>query len=139
MIYLQNNDLLSESYERFINDSSADFNKAIDAAELRCIGVIKTLIRGRYDVDVIFDKTSPLRDEFLVEILSKLTIHKLIGRNAARKLPTDTKENYNWAMKQLELLNSGKLQLDLPIPTAENGQDGLSPIFGNNTNNDLYI
>jgi len=139
MIYLSDEDLITDSAERFINDSIADFQQAKDKAEAKCIGIAKTMLRQRYDVDVIFDEAAPLRDEFLVEIITKLTLHKIFGRNAARKVPTDVKEDYDWAMKQLQLLNSGKVELNLPIPTNDDGTASAAPMFGNNTNEDFYI
>lgn len=139
MIYLDEDDLLTESYQRFIDDSTKDNPDVIEKAELKCIGVIKTMLKGRYNTEILFDETDPLRDEFIAEILTKLTLHKIFGRNAARKVPTDVKENYDWAIKQLTALNAGKLQLNLPAPTDADGNASAKPMFGNNTNTDFYI
>lgn len=139
MIYLTDNDLKRESFERFITDSTADFNEAKDSCELVAIGIVKTLLKGRYDVDIIFDEADPVRDEFLADIITKITIHKIFGRNAARKVPSDIKENYDAAMKSLKEINGGKVILDLPVNTDEDGNPTAKPMFGNNTNEDFYI
>lgn len=140
MIYLTDDDLLTESKQRFIDDSTKDDTSVIDSAELKCIGVIKTYLNGRYDVDAIFNEDEPIRDEVLVDILVKLTLKKIFGRNAARKVPTDVKDDYDEAMKQLQTLNAGKLTLsNLPSPTNANGAPSAAPLFGNNTNTDFYI
>ncbi|AOR29553.1 hypothetical protein FORMB_25360 [Formosa sp. Hel1_33_131] len=139
MIYLTDDDLLTDSFQRFIDESSKDNEDVVANAELKCIGIIKTMLKGRYNTELIFDETDPVRDEFLADILTKLTLHKIFGRNAARKVPTDVKDNYDWAMKQLGLLNAGKLQLELPSPTNTDGTASAAPMFGNNTNPDFYI
>lgn len=139
MIYISDDDLKTESYERFITESTADFEGVKDKAELKALGIIKTLIKGRYDVNLIFDTDEPIRDEFLADIVTKITLYKIISRNAARKVPTDLKEDYDWAMKTLEKINAGKLTLELPVKTDEDGNPSAKPMFGNNTNNDFYI
>ncbi|QQV91571.1 adaptor protein [Winogradskyella phage Peternella_1] len=139
MIYINAEDLKTDSYQRFIDESTSDFEGVIDKCELTAIGITKTLLKGRYDVALIFDETEPIRDEFLAEIIVKLTMYKIIGRNAARKVPTDLKTDFDWAMSQLEKINAGKVSLDLPFPTDEDGNSTLKPMFGNNTNKDFYI
>jgi len=139
MIYINDDDLKTESFERFITESTSDFPTVKDSAELKVIGICKTLLKGRYDVDLIFDQSEPLRDEFLAEIITKLTICKIFGRNAARKLPTDLKEDFDWAMKQLEKINAGRLTLDLPLATSTSGAPTSDTIWGNNKNENFYI
>ncbi|CDF80581.1 conserved hypothetical protein (DUF1320), putati ve phage protein [Formosa agariphila KMM 3901] len=139
MIYITQDDLKTESFERFITESTSDFPTVIDKAEEKSIGIAKTLLKGRYDVVLIFDETTPVRDEFLVEIITKLTTCKIFGRNAARKLPTDLKDDYDWAMKQLEKINAGRLVLDLPLITSSSGAPTSDTIWGNNTNKNFYI
>lgn len=139
MIYLTDNDLKRESYERFITDSTADFNGAKDSCELVAIGIVKTMLKGRYDVDLIFNEVEPLRDEFLADIITKITVRKIFKRNAPRKVPSDVKEDYDEALKSLKEINGGKLTLELPVNTDEDGNPTAKPMFGNNTNEDFYI
>lgn len=140
MIYLEADDLTADAYQQYINESTSDMPSVIDMQELRAIGIAKTYMRGRYDVAAIFDETNPIRDELLVDILTKIVLYKIFSRNAVRKLPTDIKEDNDWAMKKLGELNSGKLVLDgLPTPTDEDGDSSISPMFGNTSNSDFYI
>jgi hypothetical protein len=139
MIYLDTADLTTDSYQRFIDESTADDPTVIERSELVAIGITKTMLKGRYDVALIFDETVPLRDEYLVEIIVKLTMYKIIGRNAARKVPQDVKDDHTWAMKELKEINAGKITLELPIKTDADGNPSLKPMFGNNTNPDFYI
>lgn len=139
MIYIKDNDLKTESFQRFIDDSTADFPDVKNTAELKAIGIVKTLLKGRYNVSLIFNIDEPIRDEYLADIITKITISKIFGRNAGRKLPSDIKEDFDWAMKQLEKINAGRLTLELPVKTDEGGNPTAKPMFGNNTNQDFYI
>lgn len=143
MIYLTNADLTDGSYKRFITESSGDTEAGhdiINANELKAIGLAKTYMTGRYDTDKIFDPESPVRDELLADIISKITLYKIFSRNAARKVSTDIKEDYDWAMKELQRINSGQTVLaGLPVPVDDDGEPISKSIYGNNSNTDFYI
>ena len=135
MIYLTLEDLKTDSFERFIRESAADFEQAIDRAERRAIGLVKPYLRDRYDVEAVFDPKAPLRDELLVDILSTLTLSKIHGRNAARKFSGDDVEA---AIKQLDKIAAGKITLALP-PKDESGNPDSRSLFGSLKNDDFYI
>lgn len=139
MIYLNSDDLKTDSFQRFIDDSTADYSEAIDKAELRTVGIAKTLLKGRYNVELIFDEDEPIRDEYLIDIIVKITLAKIFGRNAARKVPSDVKEDHDWAMKQLKEINGGKIILELPVANGDDGNPKSDAIWGNNTNTNFYI
>lgn len=141
MIYLEKDDLITDAFERFIDESSEDNETILNKAESRAIGMVKTLIGSRYDVDLIFNETEPVRNELLVQILSRIVIYRVIRRNAARKVPTDYKEDYDEALKWLQDIAIGKTPLDgLPVPTDESGNPTNSnSMFGNNKNPNYYI
>jgi hypothetical protein len=139
MIYITDEDLQTDSFQRFIDDSTADFANAKNASELKVIGIVKTLLKGRYNVDTIFAVPGPIRDEFLVDIITKLVLHKIFGRNAARKVPSDVKDNHDWAMKQLKEINAGKVDLDLPKLIDDSGNAKGKTVWGNNSNKNFYI
>jgi hypothetical protein len=137
MIYLTIEDLKTDSFERFIDESSKDFDQAIDKAEKRAIGKVKPYLRDRYDVEAIFDPDMPVRDEALVDILVILTLSKLHGRNSARKF--SDKEDVEKAMKELDKITAGKITLELPLPVDEDGNVESTSIWGNLRNDDFYI
>ena len=137
MIYLTLDDLKTDSFQRFIDESSKDFDVAIDKAEKRAIGKVKPYLRDRYDVKAIFDTEAPLRDELLIDILVTLTLSKLHGRNSTRKFPKD--ENaIKEAMKELDKIAAGKITLELPTALDDSGNIESNPIFGNLTNDTFY-
>src|SRR5690606_16745623 len=132
-IYLQKTDLINVSYERFIDESSGDNvptgqtigdvrSRILNNIELKNIGLVSSYIGSRYDVALIFHVSNPVRNEILVDILVKLCLYDIIRRNAARKVPTDAKEDYDTAMELLVKIATGRLPLaGLPTPTDDNG------------------
>lgn len=141
MIYLQMADLVGDSYERFITESTADDPTIIDKQEKRAIELAKTYLAGRYDTDKIFSISTPVvRNELLVDILVKIVLKKIFGRNSARKLPEDIKADHDWAIKELQRINSGATILsNLPKPQDESGNPVSTAMYGNTKNIENYI
>lgn len=139
MIYITNQDLTVDSYQRFIDESTGDITGTVDKAEIRAIGVVTTYLSGRYKTDVIFGEPG-IRNEVLVDIICKIVLKTIFGRNAARKVPSDVKEDYDAAIKQLEKINSGQTVLaNLPQVTDDEGNPVSDTIFGNLSNPNFYI
>lgn len=141
MIYLEKEDLITDAFERFIDESSKDDETVLDKAEERAIAFVKTMIGSRYNVALIFDEAAPIINEMLVQIISRIVLYRVIKRNAARKVPTDYKEDYDEAIKWLNDIATGKTPLGgLPLPADENGDPIKSnTLWGNNSNPDFYI
>lgn len=151
MKYITRDDLLTGSYEQFITESTRDDWEVINNIESKAIALVKTYL-SRYDTDSIFgiilineededeiDTTPPIHNELLADILTKITLYRLFRRNAARKIPEDIKEDYAWAIKELEKIRNGSTKLDLPPKLDEQGNIVSKSLWGNNTNNDYYI
>lgn len=138
MIYLNDDDLKLESFERFITESTGGDAELKDKAELSVIALCKTFLT-RYDTDDVFSEDEPVRDEHLANIMAIIVCYRLIGRNAARKVPTDAKDDYKWAMSQLEKIQKGIVELNLPPKLDDQGQSTNPVLWGNNTNEDFYI
>lgn len=141
MIYLVKDDLISLAVERFIDESSEESDKILNTVELQNIQLIKGYIASRYNVSEIFSVLTPIKHEILTRILTKLVLFDIIRRNAARKVPTDYKEEYDKALELLEKIATGRIKLEgLPVPTDENGNPTNSTsIWGNNSNPNFYI
>lgn len=148
MKYLEEDDLTADSYQRFITDSSNDIENIVDKNEARAIALVQTYLSDRYDIGSIFGQTlagppivevPPLRNELLVDIISKITLYKIFRRNAARKLSEDIKDDFNWAITQLERINAGRVILDLPPVVDDDGNVVSDSIWGDLTNTDFYI
>lgn len=139
MIYLTKDNLIALAYERFIDESTADFQQALDKIELQNIEIIKGYLGSLYDVNLIFDETQPIIHGMIVRILSQLVMYDVIRRNAARKVPEDYKEQYEKAMALLEKIAFGKFEVkDLPKPEHDD-EDDHHQLWGNNSNPNFYI
>ena len=140
MQFLKVDDLTTHSFERFIDESSADFVQARDHSEAQNIALMKSKLNDRYDVEAIFNKTGTDRNPVIVRILSFLVIHDIISRNKARKIPEDISENYKWALQYLEEIRNRMASPDgLPVLTDEQGNPKRSAIWGNNSNENFYL
>jgi len=141
MIYITKEYLNTFAFERLIDESTQDFDQTLDNIETSNIELIKTYIGAIYETDKIFNPEKPIYNELLKRILAKLTLYDVFRRNAARKVPSDYKDEYDWAVKQLQDINSNKTTLgELPPATDANGNPIQSDtIFGNFTNLDFYI
>ena len=139
MKYITQEDLVTDSYERFITESSQDTGGVIDRAEARAIAYATSLLQERYDTAKIFDETKPVREVLLVDIISKITLYYIFKRNAARKVSSDIKDDYDWAIKELEKIHTGRIKLNLPPLTDGTGKAVSTSMYGNNSNSDFYI
>lgn len=140
MIYITKENLITHSYERFIEESTKDDPLAIDRAEAENIEIVKSYLSNRYDVDKTFNSTNPIYSPLLVRIITKLTLYDVFRRNAPRKINQNIIDDYDEAMKQLNQISTGRIVLnELPKPTDENGESKSNSIYGNNSNKNFYI
>lgn len=141
MVYLTKEDLISSTFERFIDESTEDQEETLGLVEGQNIELIKSYLGTRYNVNEIFSSLTPIRNTILVRILIKLVMFDVIRRNAARKVPTDYKEEYDKAIELLEKIATGRIKLDgVPGAVDENGNPvNSNSLWGNNTNKNFYI
>ena len=140
MIYIDKIYLSSFMQERLIDESAQNDDDIIDQIEVTQIEIIKTYIGTRYNVNLIFNEGEPIENEVLKEILAKFVLNKLIRRNAARKVPTDYKEQYDEALKTLKEIAIGIIKLgNVPVAVDESGTIISNSISGNLSNPNFYI
>ena len=138
MIFLEQLDLETAAFQQFFNqDNSPNKDEILDNIEQQNIALIRSKLTGRYDTDAIFNASGNERHWLIIKILVKLVIYDFFRRNAARKVPKDTREEWEWAMAMLEKIKAGKETPEgLPEPSGDN--EGKS-IFGNKKNQNFYI
>lgn len=139
--FLTTADLQSQIIDQFLTERSAEPQTAIlEALELQNIEIIKTKLKGRFDIDAIFEAVSAERHYLIIRILVKLVLYDFIRRNAARKVPTDYVTEWEWAMKTLEAIKAGKEVPDgLPSIKDDEGNTVSRVMSGNNRNSNYYI
>lgn len=140
-IFLEDGDLESSIISQFLNERGAEQPTAIlEVIEKKKIALIKTKLKGRFDLDAIFSAEGDERSYYILDLLIKLILYDFIRRNAARKVPKDYQEDYGAAMKSLEKIKAGKEVPDgLPPIKNENNEVIKRVIHGNNRNEDFYI
>ena len=139
--FLTTADLQSQIIEQFLTERSAEPQTTIlEALELQNIAIIKTKLKGRFDIDAIFEAKNADRHYLIIRILIKLVLYDFIRRNAARKVPADYVKEWEWAMKLLEKIKAGKEVPDgLPLLKDTEGKVVPRVIYGNNRNKNFYI
>ena len=139
-IFLEDNDLKSHILEQFLTERSEETPQAIlETLEKQNIAIIKSKLKGRYDIEAIFTADAGERHWLIKKILIKLVLYDFVRRNAARKVPSDYVKEWEWAMKILEQIKSGKETPDgLPTHVNEDGSTGRV-IYGSRTNRDNHI
>lgn len=139
--FLTTADLQSQIIDQFLTERSAEpQTQILEALELQNIEIIKTKLKGRFDVDAIFEAEAADRHYLIIRLLVKLVLYDFIRRNASRKVPTDYVKEWEWAMKTLEAIKAGKEVPDgLPLITDEDGEVVNRVTSGNNRNSDFYI
>ena len=145
MKYINTDDLISIIQERLMNESVAlvevtnlDENTILNGIEEKAIDLVISYISGTYNHEQIFADV-PIRNGVLVQIIASIVVYRSVRRNAARKVPEDYNELYKDAIKNLERIQSGAMNL-INCPKLLN-DDGTSasPVYGNNTNKDFFI
>jgi len=136
MIFLTENDIKTHIYQRFVDESQADFPTRLDNIELENIDMIKSKLTGKYDVDAIFAKTENARDKLIIKCLATFCIYDLILTNAARKIPESFELLYERMNQWINDVRDGKEtpELDLIVDETE-----LDIIHGSSINDDYYI
>jgi len=145
MKYINKNDIISVIQERLMKESVAmpeettiEENSIIDDIEDKAIDLVISYISRRYQYTHIF--TNPIiRNGVLVQIIASIVVYNSVRRNPARKVPEDYLQLYTGAIKQLEKIQSGAMDLvGCPLLTNDSGGP-VSPVFGNNTKDDFFI
>lgn len=146
MKYLEKEDLIAVIQERLIEQSLAmnpdidlENNGLLDNIEQKAIDFAISYISGTYDTEVIFNVDTPVRNGVLVQVIASIVVYRSVRRNAARKVPEDYIQLYSDAKKDLERIQSGAMNLiNCPKLTSIDGTS-VSPVYGNNTNDNFFI
>lgn len=135
--FITQDDLETRLFEDYIDESEQEDVEAVQAIELQAIAYVKSKLRGRYDVSVIFAADPYAGRDLIVWAISGIVAYRLIRRNAARKVPSDFVNDYNEIKEWLNAVRDEKENPGLP-PKAEDPENPEVQ-WGNSTNEDLYI
>lgn len=134
--FLTYDDLKTETFEEYIDDSVQEDVIALENIELQQIAFMKSKLRSRYDVSKIFNTEEVYEDKPVIkQVLTALVSYWVVKRNKARKLPSDIKDSYNWAVKWLDGVRDGDDSPELPALEVTK----KLVLWGNSKNEDLYL
>lgn len=136
MEFLTPKDLESQIFDDFIDDSTEGERDILDVIETNNIALVKSKLRQRFNVTAIFSAVGDNRNGVIIKVLVCLVLYDMIRRNAARKIPSDAKDDYKWALAWLNDVRDGKEKPDLPLLETTEFKEVY---HGNNTNEDLYL
>lgn len=136
MIFLTDQDLESQIFEDYIEDNTEGNSDVLDKIEKSNIELFKSKLNKRFDVEKIFNAVGDNRNALIIKYLSYLVIYDLVRRNAARKIPSDIKDDYKEAMMWLNNVRDGEETPNLP---ATENIDFKEVYYGNSTDESLYI
>ena len=139
MVFLEQIDLETAMFQQFFNqDNSPNKDEILSNIEQQNIALMKSKLNGKYDTDAIFSATASDRHWLIIKLLTKLVVYDFIRRNAARKVPNDIREDWEWAMAMLEKIKAGKETPErLPEYTNPDGTGNI--IYGNHKNKNFYV
>ena len=127
MRYIEETDLASVIQERFLDDSTANIagdQTILNDIENKAIAYAVSFISTRYNTDLIFSETEPLRSPILQQIIAQIMVYRAVKRNATRKVPEDYVTMFNEATRTLERIQSGAMKLvGMPVLTDESGNN----------------
>jgi len=132
--FLTEDDLKTQLFETYIDDSVQEDLLALDNIELQQIAFMKSKLRGRFDVTVIFSNADYEDKPVIKQVLTSLVNYYVVKRNAPRKIPSDFKDNYNWAIKWLDSVRDAVESPELPAKEVER----KTVQWGNNKNEEYY-
>lgn len=147
MKYINKEDLISVIQQRLLDESTAlstvstiEDNTIVADIEDKAIDLAISYISGKYDYTKIFADT-PIRNGVLVQIIACIVTYRCVRRNAARKVPEDYMSLYTDSIKQLEKIQSGVMVLvDCPLIAKTDATGAaISPVYGNNTNDNYFL
>lgn len=110
------------------------------AAERMAIEEISGYLRSRYDVKKIFAATGDARNDLVVMRTCDVALYHLSSWLPNKMGHEIRKERYELALKWLEGVQAGKITLDLPTVTGEDGEEDIyNPMKWGSEKKNTYI
>ncbi|TLP81367.1 DUF1320 family protein [Maribacter sp. ACAM166] len=139
--FLTDADFDAQIFSTLLKDESdAALKLSLEANEKKAIAIISSRLTGRYSLAAIFDADEDERNYLIIHYVVTITLYRTLKRNAARKMPSDFKEDFDMVMADLDKIMAGKLTPDgLPEITDGNGKVVEKPMHGNRRTTNFYI
>lgn len=139
--FLQDDDFDAAIFSTLLKDESdVKLKASLEKNELKAIAIISSRLTGRYNLNAIFSAEESARNHLIVHYAVTITLYRTLKRNAARKMPSDFKEDYDMVMADLDKIMAGKLTPDgLPAIVDGDGNAVGRIATANRRNDNFYI
>ena len=109
-------------------------NDIFTAILAESIGLMRSYLQSNYDTETVFNATATDRNYTVVKYLKDIVVYEIYMRHT-REINEAAAVRYDNAMRWLEMVNTGKLSMDLPpaIDTNTEDTEGITLSFGGNT------
>lgn len=134
--FITKDDLETRVFEDYIDESEQEDIEATEAIEKQAIALIKSKLRKRFDLAVIFSDAEYEGRDLIIWALSGIICYRLVKRNAARKVPSDFVKDYEEVKNWLDAVRDGNEDPGLPELVEPEQKQVL---WGNSKNEDLYL
>lgn len=134
--FIARDDLATRLFDDYIDESEQEDIEATQAIEKQAIALVKSKLRRRYDVAIIFSDAPYEGRDLILWAVSGIVAYRLIRRNAARKVPSDFVKEYDEIKEWLNSVRDDNENPDLPVIDSPELKEAL---WGNSTNEDLYL
>lgn len=139
MRYITQEDTLAAIQEPMLQSSIEKQADILSTLEDGCIDEVCSYIGARYNCNEIFSAVAPIKNGMLQRIITCMVVYRAIRRNAARKVPEDYVEQYEWAYEMLAKIRDGIMSLiGLPEITSPETGKPLS-FWGSNRKTEYFL
>lgn len=132
MAFLQIEDYDNAIKRNILTDITEGDDTNRTTAELTAQSKIESYLRMRYNVATVFAATGTDRNPIIVQFMVDITLYLLHKRINPNQIPTLRMDEYDEAIKWLEMVSKGKLSPDLPELPNDEGNSGVVS-YGSNT------
>jgi phage gp36-like protein len=127
-MYLTQEELKTVAYnyqvQQIIEEDGTIAEIAINAA----IEEMKSYLRNRYDVDLIFSETGTNRNALILELTKDIALWNIIKLSNVDMIFERIKERYDRAINYLDKILSGGVSINLPPAVDGSGNEIGNPI-----------
>lgn len=141
MVFVTDNDITVLIRADMLQNIIGTDNTLLNKAEKAGIKKIRTYLKSRYNVDLVFSKSGDERDELILMYAIDIMLYDLHSRINPRKVPELRRTRYKEAMDWLKKVQQGDLSAELPLSTNNEGQQiGSDTIkWGSNNKREHYF
>jgi len=128
MKFIIEEELNIRKFQSLLNDVSEQSSDILNELELMAIDEVKSYLKNRFDVDLIFSRTENNRSPIIKRIVIDFIIYFLWDRTNSNEKPFSMQDRYDKNVAWLRDVAKGLISPELP--KLENGVDKTSMFKG---------